>query len=212
VTSFASVADLAALTQQSIAEDDPTATLLLELATGVIRDYCGWQIDEVVDDELVLAGLEQGSSTLFLPTLRLTAVASVQVAGDTVDPTAYTWSSAGWLELVRHQTWDRTDPTLFRQSVPGPIDDLSWPTANRSVTVTATHGHPTVPASIRSLCIDLARRVYVNPRNLIASSTTETIGTTSESDSQRYESNRLVVVFTDEDAAVLDAYRLPNLP
>lgn len=130
------------------------ANLALEVASSEIRSHCGWSISEETAT-LVLDG--SGARTLWLPTLRLTAVTSVKVNGDplTVD-TQYDWTSYGKL-----------------------IHRGCWPRKPRSVEVSFTHGYDEVPAVVKGVCLALAGRAYDNARG--ARAKTDTAGPFTES-------------------------------
>lgn len=188
MTSFATPSDLAAYLQSSV--DTASAQLALDLATAQIRSYCGWSISEVVDDVANVNG--DGSSLLAVPSLYITAVTSIVSGGVSVAATDYTWTSYGLLTLVKSQTWDVSDPTLFVQD--GGSGPLAWPNADRAVTVTYTHGYAAVPDEIRGVCLNIAARSYLNP----PSATSEGVGA-------------YTVRYDPLETTVLDAFRIMHV-
>jgi hypothetical protein len=112
---------------------DPPDNLdtLVEVASGVVRNYCEWSISE----ETVTARVfdADGSRLLLLPTLHLTDVDEVLIDGTEV--TDFSWSEMG---------------ALCRQG--------RWPVGFRRVTVTFTHGYAEVPAEIQAIVFGLAQR------------------------------------------------------
>lgn len=159
MTSFATLADFAALYQldeEDLAAD--TVDLLLELASGLVRDHVGQQLAPVTTDDVIeLNG--RGHAILQLPELPVTAVGEVTetVAGTTttlVEGTDYR------VELGRHGRIGQ----LHR------IDGRWHPRG--VVSVTYSHGY-TLPASdaiagalpqaVRTVTLRVVARSYSNP-------------------------------------------------
>lgn len=96
--------------EETIAEADPRALLLLEIAEGEIRTYTGNGFALVVDDEQILDG--RGSSVLLLPRIPVTAVSEVAELEHPANPLetvleapgasvgAYEWSEDGILRRI----------------------------------------------------------------------------------------------------------------
>ncbi|WP_052373509.1 hypothetical protein [Nocardia otitidiscaviarum] len=97
-----------------------------------IREYCGWHIAPAVTETITVDG--SGAAVLQIPTLRLSAVASVAENGLVVPDTEYEWSEDGTLRRL-------------------PIGRC-WTNRYRSVVVECTHGYDEVPASIVSVVLD----------------------------------------------------------
>lgn len=148
--SFATPADLASALQVA-SVDTATAQLKLDNATAAIKSHCGWSI--LQESFTADARNARGGRSLFLPTLRLTAVANVVADGIALtEGTDYEWWSYGELErLGKH-----------------------WPRKPRSVVLDWTHGFTTLPADLKGVCLSLAGRGYLNPTG--AKSTTQTAG------------------------------------
>lgn len=150
---YASTTELASWMQDSSIET-ATATLALAVASSAIRTHCGWSIEEE-DVDAVLDGT--GERSLWVPTLKLTAVGSVVVDGDTlVAGTDYDWTSYG--KLIRAGR---------------------WPNTPRSVTISYTHGYETLPEVVKGACLIAAAIMYRNPE--FHSSRSETMGPFAES-------------------------------
>lgn len=131
-----------------------TATLVLNIASSVIRTHCGWDISQETVTAEPLDGT--GERSLWLPTLRLTAIGPVVENGVTLTVgTDYDWTRYG--KLVRHGCWPRTA---------------------RSVVVTYTHGYDEVPDVVKGACLGLAARMYINPE--MSKSRSETMGPFAE--------------------------------
>lgn len=147
---LATVDDLGHYMQQTIAADDPTATFLLLVASGMIRAYLGGQtITQVIDDVEYVDPVN--GSFAALSQLPVTAVSLVEVTNDggttwaPVPATAYKLS--------------RKAGTLSTRWASG----VRWPTDEESWRVTYTHGYESVPAEIVGVCCGLAARYYSTP-------------------------------------------------
>jgi hypothetical protein len=137
------VPELAPLLTAADLPDLADATTVAEEVTAAIREHCGWHVAPAWAEVLELDG--QGGTLLTLPTLRLTAVALVEVDGVAV--TDYTWSRRGQL-----RRW------------------AGWPTGFRSVAVTVTHGYPEVPRIVVAAGRAAGKRELENPRKLRSAS------------------------------------------
>lgn len=134
--------DLTVWMQRSISS--PLAVLLLDIASGKIRDECGWSITQ--ETGVVRKFTGDGSGTIWLPTKNLTAVASVVENGTTltVDVDYYFKSDGRIIRIDR--AWQM------------------WPVNN--IVVTYTHGYTTVPSTVKGICVALAGRLADNPEGL----------------------------------------------
>jgi hypothetical protein len=119
------------------------ATFMLDSASDVIRSYCGWSITQ----ETVTWNLDaDGSPVLLLPTLAL----------DTDSPTVVdTTPTTGPVTLTLGTDYTASAiGTLTRTGSP-----YRWPSGDRVVTVTATHGYAEIPRSIRAVACSMASRM-----------------------------------------------------
>lgn len=128
--------------------DANAAAVVIEGASDLVVDYCGWALQEATET-FTLNG--QGSAMLPLPTLALSAVDELRVDGVIVDADSYEWSTNGAIR--------RTDGDVFAR-------------AYRNVELDCTHGYQALPGSIRLVVLDIAARAYANPNALRS----ETIG------------------------------------
>lgn len=124
--------------------------LLLTAAEAAVRTYCGWHIAPSRTDTLTVDG--SGSSVLALPTLYLTAVASITEDGDAVDMTSVDWSTSG---------------VLWR--------DRPWSSRRRGVAATVTHGYAEPPAEVTAVVLAWAARAKTAPQGIRS----ETVGSMS---------------------------------
>lgn len=140
MAALATPADLASYLQTSV--DTATATQALDKASGAIRSHCLWTISQ----ETVTAQTFDGTGTrsLWLPTLRLTNVASVT-------------EKSLPLTVVVHYDW-----TLYGRL----IRVGCWPDTPRSIVVTYTHGWSPVPDAVAGVCLNVAARRYEKLKGL----------------------------------------------
>jgi len=146
---FATVADLATFLQRDLsAADTATAALVLDLASGAIRDYTGQTIS-LVSNDVVTLDPPQGSR-LFLPELPVASVASVVLNGTTLTVATantsgyYVYGDTGIIQYgygygYRNGSWGG-----------------AWGWAPRSVVVTYSHGYATIPAAVRMVTLEVA--------------------------------------------------------
>lgn len=154
MVAFATPAELASHLQVA-SVDTASATLALNIATSAIRDHCGWDISETTVTGEEMDGT--GTRNLWIETLRLTAVSSLEENGNLLTAgTDFDWTRYG--KIVRNGCWPRTA---------------------RSVVITYTHGYATVPEVVKGVCLDIAGRKYNNPQS--SKSGTRTAGPFTES-------------------------------
>lgn len=123
--------------------DRATADLAVAGASGLVRDYCRWDIYPQADVTFTVDG--SGTSVLLLPTLKLVAVEEVRVLGEVIDPDDYEWSESGLL-----------------------VRAAGWPARLRAVDVDCTHGYDPVPDTVALVTCAVAARYYANPERLRA--------------------------------------------
>lgn len=123
--------------------DTVVALQALASASGAIRSVCGWSITQ----ETVTASVSMSSrGILFLPTLRLTAVAMSVGGVPLVDGTDFAWETNGLLRAGYGAYWSSY-----------------W-----SATVVYTHGFTTAPDQVKAVCLERAAQTYVNPTQLVS--------------------------------------------
>jgi hypothetical protein len=137
--------ELASLMQQDL--DTATATLAIEIATGVVQSAAGQRIIEVVDDEAVIElDANDNSPYLPLPERPVTAVTSATIGATAVTDfqpqlsRGRLWRSMGWRSA--------TLPYSYTPS---------------TATVVYTHGYPAGHQKLqlaRSVVFDLAKTGY----------------------------------------------------
>jgi hypothetical protein len=115
----------------------------LDAALAAVRSYCGWDIAPSQSATVTVWCLD--GRTLNLPTLNLTAVASVVQDGVTVAPTGYTFESYGVIRANYGACFSR----LTR------------------VTVAFTHGYAAMPDAAAAVVLSLAQRSLNDSRGLV---------------------------------------------
>lgn len=151
----------------------------LEQAEALVRGFCGWHI---APSRTVTAGeiRAYGGSTLFLPSLYVTAVSDVvDEDAPLVAEDDYTWSSAG--VVTRDGYW-----------------------AEGIVTITYTHGYAEPPAEVTAVVQAIAQRAVNNPGGM---PTSKGIGPFSESYGSLANGTALSLLESEKE--VLRRYRIP---
>lgn len=133
-------------------DTDEAAAALAEAETTV-RGALWQTVDAVVDDTTHLVG--NGGRVLRLPEHPVTAVTEVLVDGEQLAATGYRCNRNGVLTRTDHACW--------------PLD--------ADVAVTYDHGWAVVPPPVAKVCVQLAGRAFVNPRDVAS----QTVGGVSTS-------------------------------
>jgi len=144
---LATPSELAAFLQQDV--DTASATLALEVATGLVQAACGQRLVEVTETVTLDVDRLDAGPWLNLPQRPVTAVGAVVVGASTVTDHTVQLSRA---RLYRPDGWRSA-------SLP------SW-SAPSTVTVTYTHGYPDGDQRLqlaRSAVLALAAVAYGNP-------------------------------------------------
>jgi hypothetical protein len=116
--------------------DDAAA---LRQAQGRIRRYCGWHIAPEVTETITLDGT--GSSSLWLPSLYVTDIASITVEGVLESADNYDWSANGYVN-ARYGTWSCRP---------------------RQIVVELTHGYADIPDELVEVAVAMAARGTASP-------------------------------------------------
>lgn len=118
------------------------AQTLIDEATANVRSYCGWHIAPSISETLTLNG--NGRKVLILPSLHVTAVASVTQDGILVADTEYEVDPAG---LLAHVGW-------------------WWGAVPSSIVVSMTHGYESVP-DVAAVIMARVSRAQSTPGNAV---------------------------------------------
>ena len=121
-------------------------TQALDAALATVRSYCGWQIAPVSTAESVSVW-SPGGRALFLPTRKLTSIASITQNGVVLLASSYTFESYGVVKVVS-----------------GYFSTLT------KLTVVFTHGYTELPDDAKDVVLTLADRSLTGTRGLASKS------------------------------------------
>lgn len=133
--------DLDIATEESV--DVLRGGQLLEFASAVVRDYCGWSVTAETARTWVLPG--RAGRILLAPTLRLRSVTSCVVAGQVLGVDDFDWGEDGVLERA-----------------------AGWAAGRRGVVLVADHGFDEVPDAVRAATVNVAHRAYLSPPGVLS--------------------------------------------
>jgi hypothetical protein len=156
-TPLATVAQLAAFLPLPLADTDPTALLILQTASGMVRDHLevqGYAVDLNPADVVLFDPIEGVMAQL--DGLPINSVALVEYFDTTVTP----------------GVWTTADPTTYTVSKRTglvsalPWTGVVWPTNPESWRVTYSHGFTTLPNSLLGVVLGVAARAYSSPASI----------------------------------------------
>jgi len=163
MAALATPAQLGALMQETIDPGDASALLILDIASGMVRDHLQQQVDAVAADVVLLDPIGGNGIFMFLPELPVTAVTLVETLDSTVTP----------------GVWMTADPLTYAVSkrvgviAALPYTGVQWPDLSETVRVTYDHGFAVIPMSIIGVVLGVAAREWSNPGSVVD---TERIG------------------------------------
>lgn len=137
-------AELSVYLQRPEIRSDASAIVACSLASGWVREYCGWPISFVnqVDFDDVDGN---GTRSFTLPTLRLTSIDQVWLDDAQMDASEWVFSRNG---------------TLWRTYG-------IWPRRPRCISVRGVnHGYEAIPQGVKLASLSIAAREYNNPEGL----------------------------------------------
>ena len=186
MTSLAVPSDLSTFLQETFdAEDTLTATLLLDIASGMVRDHL--KIGDLNAVAADVVELDPINGVVFLPSLPVTAVSLVE----TFDGTAWSTAAASTYRVSKRLG------IIF--GLPGL--GVRWPAGPETWRVTYDHGFTVIPSTIKGVVLGVAARERSTPTGLAA----ETFGPHSV----RYQMQ--ADGFTDIERKALANYVNPNI-
>ena len=151
MASLATPAQLGAFLQQPLTDTDATALLLLDIASGMVRDFLQAKLDLVTNEVVILDPVN--GVYLFLPELPVISVTLLETFDATLAVPA----------------WVMADPLTYmvstRMGVIAAIPNtgVKWPSAPGTWRVTYTHGFATIPMTIVGTVLGAAARAYSSP-------------------------------------------------
>lgn len=150
-------AELGAFLKETIDPDDASATLILDIASGMVRDHLelnGWSLDPAAADVILLDPIDGRCAFLPLPVTAVTLLETFDgTAWTTADPTTYTVSKR--LGIISALPWT----------------GVTWPYLPEMWRVTYDHGFAVLPSSIFGVILGVAARAWSNPGNTVDSET-----------------------------------------
>lgn len=143
MSTLATEPELEIYLQRTVSPD--LAVLALQSASGMVRDYCGWQISR--EDTTFLVDTDAITTVLDLPTMHLVDVAEVRVNGDAIAEA-----------FVPQPIWKARGQIFW-----------IWP-RHAKVEVDVTHGYEAAPDIVRLVTLAVAARIINNPDDVKSSS------------------------------------------
>ena len=150
MVALATPAQLGSLLKETIADADASALLILDIASGMVRDFLQQQLDAVTADVALLDPVNGSNGVLILlPELPVTAVTLVETFDGTVwttaDPLTYSVSKRlGIISVL-------------------PYTGVQWPYLPETWRVTYSHGYTVIPMTIVGKVVGVAARAYASP-------------------------------------------------
>jgi hypothetical protein len=154
--SLASIEQLSAYLGQPLESNDASGLLMLQIASGMVRDYLHQQLDYVAGDVVTLDPIY--GSYVLLPELPVVSVAQVE-----------TWDGTQW-NVMDASTYTVSRKTGMIAGKPGL--GITWPSDPETWRITYSHGYATIPDGIMGVVCGVAARAYSSP----ASVTMESMG------------------------------------
>lgn len=142
---FATASELADRLGVSLSESEESrAKGLLELASSLIQQEAGQEIEQVEDDELTRRGTE--SARILLPERPVKSVSKVVLDGE---------------EIEEEDEWYVEGDELVRE-VGG------WGQPDEVLVITYTHGYEAVPDIAKVICLEAVVRAWINPGSVLS--------------------------------------------
>lgn len=144
---LATVAELAAYLKTTIPDGDASATLYLQIASGMVRDQLrlqGYSVDSHTNEAVLVDPID--GAYLFLNGLPIQSVSLVETFDGTV------WSTAA------ASTYTVSKRLGIIAALPGL--GIRWPTNPETWRVTYSHGFTALPGSVQGVVLSVAARGY----------------------------------------------------
>lgn len=135
-----------------------TPEYYLRVASHAIRKYLGWHLAPSITETIVVPVKMRG--LVPLPSRYVTAVTSVEIADEVLDPDDFVWDKSGWIQTGRFY-----------------YDTSRYPTATSSwrpneATVTLTHGYTETPLEVKQVAYELVETTAASPVSNVAQMST----------------------------------------
>lgn len=128
-----------------------TPEYYLRVASEAIRTYLGWHLAPSITETLTLPVKQKG--LIMLPSRFVTAVESVTIADEVLDPSSdFIWDSGGWIN---------TGSYYFYDTPRWPNVATSWQL--KEAVVEFTHGYPEVPLPVKQVAFELVKSTMTTP-------------------------------------------------
>ena len=167
------------------------AQSLINQATALVRRYCGWHVTPSMTETVTLDG--SGNGTQILPSLHVSAIASVTYEGTLLAAVDYSWSPVGVVEYV--------------PGGPYFTNAYRWSTGLGKVVVVMTHGFDDAP-DLAGVVMAIASRAQASPNGVVRTQA----GPFSETYSQTGFNVAGGVSMVDHEKDILNRYRLAPRP
>ena len=147
MTALATPEQLGNFMRQPLDPGDASALLLLEIASGMVRDYLQAEVNGVAGDVDTLDPID---GCVMLPELPVTAVSLLETFDGTI--------------------WTTADPATYavslRTGIISRLSGASWPYLPGTWRVTYDHGYAAVPITIVGVVLGVAARAYSSPAGI----------------------------------------------
>lgn len=147
MSALATPAQLGAYLQQTLSDSDPTALLMLDIASGMVRDYLMLDLDYVANDVVTLDPIN--SAFVLLPQLPVANVTKLE----TFDGTSWTIMDSSSYSVSNAIGMLAGKPNL----------GIKWPSEPQTWRVTYSHGYADMPKTIVGVVLGVAARFYAAP-------------------------------------------------
>jgi hypothetical protein len=140
------IEDFASYLKRDLGELDAyTAQLLLDGASDLVTEYCGWHITPVISETVTVDGT--GTLIQTLPTLNLVSLDTIAENGRALDVSRIDWSANGLLE----KRWVNC-----------------WTGRRRGIVAGITHGYAQTPGWMTTLICAMAGRAFNSPLGILS--------------------------------------------
>jgi hypothetical protein len=145
---LATVSQLGAYLQQNFSSTDPSALLVLQIASAIVRDHLNQKLTLTPGDVVTLNPVY--NQLVLLPELPVVVVSQLETYNSDTNPGV--WSVINPLYY--------TVSTLTGVVAAKPFTGVVWPSDPGSWRVTYDHGFTAIPDALMAVCVGVAARIY----------------------------------------------------